>query len=158
MNRYALAGQERSERLRHVERGCLRNGVGGYDRQRSERRERQVVDDCTLGTFQQRQERLRHFQRTQEVDGQVPFDYIEITQIVVDGDAGIVDEDVQGVDFGGRSLDLRNTGHVQRQGSDMPVKVGEDVARSGIHSFRASPQGFFYQRLSDTAIGPSYQN
>jgi hypothetical protein len=40
MDRYALAGQERSQRLRHVKRGCLRNGVGGYDRQASERHQR----------------------------------------------------------------------------------------------------------------------
>jgi hypothetical protein len=88
----------------------------------------------------------------------VLFDHVEIAEIVVDGDAGIVDEDVEGVDVVGCLPDLLNVGHVQRQRRDAPVQVGEGVARTGIHSLRASPQGFLDQGLSDTAICPSYQN
>jgi hypothetical protein len=50
------------------------------------------------------------------------------------------------------SLGLRSVGHVQGQGRDAPIQVGQRLARAGIHPLRASPQGFLDQRLSDTAI------
>jgi hypothetical protein len=55
-------------------------------------------------------------------------------------------------------LRLRSVGHVQCQGRDAPFQVGQGLARTGIHPFRGSPQGFFEQRLSDTATGPGHQN
>jgi len=48
MHRHALAGQERSERLRQIERGGLRKGVGGNDGQGSEPRQGQVADGWPL--------------------------------------------------------------------------------------------------------------
>ncbi len=51
----------------------------------------------------------------EQVDGQVLFDGVEIAQIVIDGDAGIVDEDVERADLLDRAVDLRGVGHVQRQ-------------------------------------------
>ncbi len=68
-----------------------------------------------LERFSSGKNALRHFERTEEVDRQVLFDHIEIAQIVVDGDAGVVDEDVEGVDLADCPLDLRSVGHVQRQ-------------------------------------------
>jgi hypothetical protein len=83
----------------HVERGRLRNGVGRYDRQGGERGQGQVIDDGPFGARQQRQESASYIERSKEVDGQVLLDSIEIGQIVVDRDAGIVDEDVEGLDL-----------------------------------------------------------
>ena len=120
--------------------------------------QRQVVDDRPLGAFQHRQERMRHFEHSEEVDGQVLLDHFEIAQIVVDSDAGIVDEDVEGFNFADRLLDLRSVGHVQRHGCHAPVQVGKGLARPGVHPLRASPQCFLDQRFSYTAIGPGHQN
>jgi hypothetical protein len=85
---------------------------------------------------------------------QVLFDHIEIAQIVVDGDAGIVDEDVEGVDLVDRPLDLRNAGHVQRQGRHAVVGVLQCAARSRIDSFRPPSKSLIDERLTD-AGGPS---
>jgi hypothetical protein len=43
-----------------------------------------------------------------------PRNGVEITQIVIDWDAGIVDEGVERADLVGRLPDLRGVGHVQR--------------------------------------------
>lgn len=45
MDRYAFSGQERPEGLGQVERGRLRDGVGGEDPQPSQRGQGHVVDD-----------------------------------------------------------------------------------------------------------------
>ena len=45
-------------------------------------------------------------ERSKETDGQVLLDRIEIAQLVMDRDASISGEDIQGVDFTGRPLDL----------------------------------------------------
>ena len=39
-----------------------------------------------------------------------------IAQIVVDRDTDLIDEDVEGIDFTRRPLDLRSAGHVQGYG------------------------------------------
>jgi hypothetical protein len=44
------------------------------------------------------------------------FDHVRLRQIVVHGDAGVVDEDVQSVDLADCPLDLLGVGDVQRQG------------------------------------------
>jgi hypothetical protein len=36
--------------------------------------------------------------------------------------------------------------------------MGKGLARTGVHPLRASPQGFFDQRLSYTAICSGHQN
>jgi hypothetical protein len=40
----------------------------------------------------------------------VLLDHVEVAQVVVDGDAGVVDEDIEAVDILGRLLDLRYRG------------------------------------------------
>jgi len=67
-----------------------------------------------MAPLEQRQERLRHFQQTEEVDREVLFKQVEIAQIVVDGNARIVDEDVERFDLIDCLPDLRGAGHVQR--------------------------------------------
>jgi len=94
MDSHTLARQKRPERLRHGKRGRLRNGIRGNDRQWGQRCQGQVVDDGPFGALQQRQESAGHFEYSEEIDGQVLLDDLEIAQIVVDGDAGIVDEHV----------------------------------------------------------------
>ena len=56
------------------------------------------------------------------------------------------------------ACDLRRVGHVQGQRRDPPIRVGQRLARTGIHPLRAPPQGFLDQRLTDTTIGPGHQN
>src|SRR5260370_42635800 len=56
--------------------------------------------------FRSRQKRVRHPQQTQEIDREMLFDDLQIVQIVVEGDAGIVDEHVKRVDRSHRTLDL----------------------------------------------------
>src|SRR5450755_1860642 len=80
------------------ERGRLRNGVAGNDRQGRERRHGHVVDDGPFGAFQQWQEGACDIERSEEVDSQLLLEGLGIAQIVVESDAGIVDEDVEGVD------------------------------------------------------------
>jgi len=69
-----------------------------------------------LERFQQRQERVGHFEQTEEIDREGLFEHVEIAQIVVDGDARIVNEDIECVDLIDCPLDLRTVGHVERQG------------------------------------------
>jgi len=54
----------------------------------------------------------------------VPFEHGPIAQVVVERHAGVIDEDVERVDFIDGSLDLRSVGHVQGQGCDAPIRVG----------------------------------
>ena len=57
MDHYSLASQDCSQRLRHVQRGCLRNGVRGYNRQRCKRHQREIVDDGTFGSVSAAEEK-----------------------------------------------------------------------------------------------------
>ena len=86
------------------------------------------------------------------------FEHGTIAQIIVKRQAGVVDEYIERFDSLDSVLNLRSVGHVQGQGRDAPIQVGQGLARTGIHPLRASPQGFLDQRLSDTAIGPGHQN
>ena len=111
-----------------------------------------------LEPSQQRQESLSHAVGAEQVDGEVPFEHGPIAQVVVERHAGVIDEDVERVDFIDGSLDLRSVGHVQGQGCDAPIPVGQGLARAGIYPFRTSVQRFLDQGLSDAAIGPGDQN
>ncbi len=82
----------------------------------------------------------------------MPFERGTIAQVIVKRQAGVIDEDIERFDSLDSSLSLRSVGHVQGQGRDAPIQVGQGLARAGIHPLRASPQGFLDQRLSDTAI------
>jgi len=76
------------------------------------------------------------------------FDHVEIAQIIVDGDAGIVDDKRRGI------LPRRQPAWICEalvtsnvQGCDAPVKVEEGLARPGVHPLRASLQCFLDQRF-----------
>ena len=86
------------------------------------------------------------------------FERGTIAEVIVVRHAGVVDEDVERLDALDGCLNLRGVGHVQGQGRDAPIRVGQGLARTGVHPLRASPQGFLDQRLPDTAIGPGHQN
>jgi hypothetical protein len=53
------------------------------------------------------QERARHLDDAEQIDGQLLFDGVEIARIVIDRDAGIVDEDVERADLFDCLPDLR---------------------------------------------------
>jgi hypothetical protein len=61
-----------------------------------------------------------------------PFERGAIAQVVLERNTGIVDEDVQSVDFLDGRPDLRRIGDVQRQGRDPTVGVDKGLARAGI--------------------------
>jgi hypothetical protein len=88
----------------------------------------------------------------------VPFEHGTIAQIVVQRDAGVVDEDIESFDLIGSCLDLGGAGHVKGQGRDAPAGVSQGLARAGIHPLRASGESLSDQRLPDAAIGPGHQN
>src|SRR5215831_6468810 len=89
MNRHALPGQERPQRLSHAERGGLRNGITGWQRTRESH------------------------QGSEQVDRQMLFDHLGLAQIVVHGDTGVVDEDVEAVSVRDGPLNLHSVSHVE---------------------------------------------
>jgi hypothetical protein len=122
-------------------------------------RHRQNVDDRSPRTSQQPQEGLGHAKCAEEVDGEVPFDYGTLAEVViVKRQAGIIDEDIERLDCLDSCLNLRRVGHVQGQGRDTPIPVGQGLARTRVHPLAASPHGPLDQRLPDAAIGASNQN
>ena len=88
----------------------------------------------------------------------MPFEGVTIAEVGIEPDAGVVDEDVEGLDSLDCGTDLRRVGHVQVQRRHAPIGVGQRLTRSGVHTVRASPQSFLDQRLSNTAIGSGHQN
>ncbi len=158
MNPHAPPGQKSAQRLGQVERGRFRDRVGRSERQGGDGHRRHVVDDGSAGTGQQRQEGLDDVVRAEEVDGQVLFEHGTIAQVIEECNSGVVDEDIERFDALGSCLNLRRVGHVQGQGRDAPVRVGQGLARAGIHSLRASGECFGDQRLADAAIGAGHQH
>src|SRR5215831_18359137 len=61
-------------------------------------------------------------------------------------------------DLARRLLDLRNVGHVERDGRDAFVRVLDCPARCRIYSRRASPECLIDERLADAAVGAGDQN
>ena len=57
MDLHSLTCQKRPQGLRHAQRGRLRNGIAGRERQRGKRHQRQVVDDGSMGALEHGQER-----------------------------------------------------------------------------------------------------
>jgi hypothetical protein len=158
MHPHAAAGQQGAQRLGHGKRGRLGDRVGRRDRYRSEGHYRHVVDDDSPGLSQRRQEGLGHAVGTEEVDRQVPLDRGQITQVVVQRDAGVVDQDIERSDLPGRFPDLRRAGHIQDQRRDPVVGVGNGLARAGVHPPRAPAQGFLDQGPPDPAVGSGHQD
>src|SRR5262249_27323193 len=103
-------------------------------------------------------ESARHLQRSEEVDGQMLLDEVGTAQIVVVGDAGIVDEDVEGVDLVDRTLDLRIAGHIQRQGSHAPVGAFQCATRSRIDPLRPPLERLVDEGATDAAVGARDQD
>ena len=102
-----------------------------------------TVSDSTLTmaplrTSQQRQEGLGHAVRAEEIDGEMLFDYGTIAEVIVKRYTGVVDEDVERLDALDRCLNLCSVGHVQGHGRDALVRVGQGLARTGVHPLRAS--------------------
>jgi hypothetical protein len=83
----------------------------------------------------------------------VLLDRVGIAQVVVDRDAGIIDQDIEGFDLTGRPLDLRSAGHVQRQGRHALVGVFESAARSRIDPLRPPSQCLIDERPADASVG-----
>src|SRR5260370_23721306 len=86
------------------------------------------------------------------------LDDLGIREIVVVIDAGIVDEDVEGVDPFGCALDLRSVGDVERQGRHAVVDDWHGAARSRIYPLRPSSQCLIDERLTDAAVGAGDQD
>src|SRR5262249_46348597 len=105
-----------------------------------------------------RNEGLRHSEHAEEVDLKVLFDDTQIAQVVVDGDAGVVDEDVEGVDRFDRPLDLRRIGYVEREGRDAVIGESGWTAASGKHLLRSSSKGLGEEGAADAAVCPSDQD
>jgi hypothetical protein len=138
MNAHTSSDHKDAQRLRQIERGGLGDRIRRDERQRGQRVQRQVVDDGSPGTSQQRQESLGRAVRAKEVDGEVPFEHGRIAQVVVERQAGVVDQDVERFDVIDCSPNVRRVGHVQGQGPDAPIRMGQRPARAGVHPFRAS--------------------
>jgi hypothetical protein len=56
------------------------------------------------------------------------------------------------------SPNVRCVGHVQGQGGDPRIRVGQRLACAGIYPLRPSSEGFFDERAPETAIGPGHQH
>src|ERR1700689_5449842 len=97
-------------------------------------------------------------ERSEEVDGQVLLDGVKTAQIVVESDAGIVDEDVKGVDLVGRHLDLLNAGHIERQWGYPFIGDRECAACSRIDPLRSAPKRLIDERPADSPVGAGDQD
>jgi hypothetical protein len=86
------------------------------------------------------------------------FDDLEIAQIVVESNPGVVDEDIECVDVVDGLSDLRNIGHVQRQGRYALIRMLQWPASTGIHPVRPALERLIDERLTDPAVGPRDQN
>ena len=88
----------------------------------------------------------------EEIDRKVLLDHFGFAQIVVNRDAGIVDQDVEGLDPGCRSLDLRCVSHLQRHRRHPSIGMLPWRACPGIDGFRASFERLVNQRLANATI------
>src|SRR5580658_1895392 len=97
-------------------------------------------------------------ERSEEVDGEVLLDGLKTAQIVVESDARVVNENVEGVDLAGRPLDLLNAGDIERQRGYAFIGESECAACSCIDPLRSSPERLIDERPADTAVGARDQN
>jgi hypothetical protein len=72
----------------------------------------------------------------------VVFEGAAIAEVGVEAQAGVVDKDIEGLDALGGCPDLRGVGHVQSEGRDALIRVGQGLACTGVDPLRASVQGF----------------
>ncbi len=151
MDAHPLRRQECAQRLGRGERRRLRDGVGRDQRQWSERVDGQVVDDGSVATGQQRGERPRDGEGAEEVDRQVLGDDGGVAEIVVPGDARVVDQEVEGPDPVDGCRDLLAAGDVERDRLDTGVGVVERRTRPGVDSGCAPRQRLVDERVSDAS-------
>jgi hypothetical protein len=97
------------------------------------------------------------YEGAEHVYGELLLHRIEVAQIVIERDAGIVSEHVECADLTRHRLDLRNVGHVERDGSHPCVRVFDCSARSRIDSVRAESQYLIDERPADAAVSASDQ-
>lgn len=74
------------------------------------------------------------------------FDGVEVAEIAVDRDAGIVDEEVEALDLIDCPLDLGSVGHVQCQRYHALVDALQWSAGASIHPLGPSPERLFDER------------
>jgi len=72
-----------------------------------------------------------------------------VAEVVVQRQAGVVDEDVERLDLLNHGESLRGVRHIKDQRCDARIRVGEGAPRAGVHPPGASPQRFLDQRLTD---------
>src|SRR5262249_46572276 len=89
---------------------------------------------------------------------QVPFERRTVAEVIEQEYARVVDEDVEGPDLRGGRPHLPLAGDVQLQWRDPRVLVGVWLPGPGGHPGRAAAQGLGDQRLTDSPVGPGYQN
>src|SRR5215472_2012107 len=111
-----------------------------------------------MRTLERRQERMRYSEQPQEIDGEMLFDYFEIGQIVVNRDAGIVNEDIERTDLLDCLLDLRSVGHVQGHGCHAFVGDLQWAASTRVNPLCPASKRFIHQRPPDAAAGAGDQD
>src|SRR5216684_161503 len=84
--------------------------------------------------------------------------HIEIAEIIVNGDAGIVEEDVQAADFGDCPLDLQNVGYVQCQRRYSFIGNLQRATSTCINPLRSSSKCLMDECAADAAVGTGNQD
>ena len=153
-----IAREQRAERLRQVEGGCLGDRIGGDQRQRGQRHHGQVVDDGAPRALEQRQKGTGHVEYPEKVDGKGALEDFGIAEVVVRRYAGVVDEEVEAVDRAGGALNVLGAGDVQLHGRNASVCMREWPARSRVHAPRSAAQRFVDECPADAAAGACDQN
>jgi hypothetical protein len=86
------------------------------------------------------------------------LDDLGMGEIVVDGNAGIVDEHVEVFDRAGRARDLCGVGDVEHQRRHALVGALERAARRRVNLLRAASKRLIDKRAADAAVGAGDQN
>jgi hypothetical protein len=105
-----------------------------------------AVTDRTLTTAPRARvscgrEGLGHAVGAEEVDRQMLFQRAAVAEVVVEPQARVVDQDVEGPGLPGGGLDLRRAGHVQAQRRDPLAWMSQRLAGAGAHTRRPSAEG-----------------
>ena len=101
---------------------------------------------------------MRHLERSDQVHGHVLFDDVEAAQVVVDGDAGVVDEDIERLDLRDRGLNLRRVRHVQSHGGHAFIDMVQRAASAGVDSARSSCERLVDKRPPNAPVGSGDQD
>jgi hypothetical protein len=82
----------------------------------------------------------------------VLFDDVELAQVVIDGDAGVVDEHIERVELLDCCLNMCRVRHVQCHGRHAFIKMVQCAASAGIHSPRTSPERLVNKRSTNASV------